>query len=365
MLSRLIVAGYRSIRDLFVELDQVTVFVGANGSGKSNLYRALKLFADAAAGNLSRSLATEGGLQSALSASDSPQPCTRLQLECRLDDWDYALEIGLPPTGPQTAFRLDPYVRRERLTTPVDGSEVTFLDRSNRRAVVLDANGGRVDMPHDLAAGEATIGQLHDPQQYPEFAALRQRIGGWRFYHQFRSDEASPLRQPQIGVFTPVLAHDGSDLAAALQSIGEQGLAVDGVPLDGWLERALPGVQLHISHDQRAMFEVMLSLPDISRPLRAAELSDGQLRLLCLLAALSSPRPAELLVLNEPETSLHPDVLPTLADLVVAASRQSQIIVTTHDRAFARRIADNCGNAPRELHLDDGETRIVGRGRFE
>ena len=365
MLTRLSVAGYRSVRNLPVAIAPVTVFVGANGSGKTNLYRALRLLAEAAAGRLSRALADEGGLQSALSASDAPTPCTTLRLGCTVDGWSYDLEIGLPPTGPETAFRLDPYVRSERLSTRVQGREVVFLERSGVRTRLRDQDGHAVEYAGELAAGETALGQIHDPQRFPEFATLRHRLLGWRFYHQFRTDEGSPLRKPQVGVFTPVLAHDGIDVAAAIQSVREHGLAVGGRTLDAWLARALPGASVLVDHDERALFELVLLLPKVARPLRAAELSDGQLRLLCLVAALTSPRPSDLLVLNEPETSLHPDVVPVLGELVVAASRHSQIVVTTHDRTLAQTVAAGTGHEALELELRDGETRIVGRGRYE
>jgi predicted ATPase len=66
------------------------------------------------------------------------------------------------------------------------------------------------------------------------------------------------------------------------------------------------------------------------RSLAAAELSDGTLRYLLLIAALLSPRPAELMILNEPEASLHPDLLPPLARLIGHAAGRSQVIVVTH-----------------------------------
>lgn len=365
MLTRLTVAGYRSVRNLPIALAPVTVFVGANGTGKTNLYRALQLLAEAAGGRLSRALADEGGMQSALSASEGPTPCTTIQLGCTVDGWSYDVEIGLPPTGPSTAFRLDPYIRSERLGMRKQGRELLFLDRHGRQTRLRDQDGSFVEYGGDLLPGETALGQIRDPQHFPEFAALRHRLLSWRFYHQFRTDQGSPLRKPQIGVFTPVLAHDGSDLAAAIQSVREHGLAVGGLALDEWLERALPGAEVLVEHDERSQFELALQLPRIARPLCAAELSDGQLRWLCLLAALTSPRPAELLVLNEPEASLHPDVLPVLGELIVAASRHSQIVVTTHDRTLAQTLADGSGQDALELELREGETRIKGRGRYE
>lgn len=365
MLTRLTVTGYRSVRNLTVAIAPVAVFVGANGSGKTNFYRALRLLADAAGGRLSRALAEEGGLQSALSATEGPTPCTAVQLGCTVDGWSYDVEIGLPPVGPRSAFRLDPYVRSERLATRVQKREVVFLERNGVRTRLRDAEGRNVEYGGELIAGETALGQIHDPQRFPEFFALRQRLLGWRFYHQFRTDSGAPLRQPQIGVFTPVLAHDGIDVAAAIQSVREHGLAVGGRSIDEWIACALPGAFALIGSDDRAMFELTLQLPRIARPLRASELSDGQLRLLCLVAALTSPRPSELLVLNEPETSLHPDVVPVLAELIVAASRHSQIVVTTHDRTLAQTVTAATGHEPFELELRAGETRVRGRGRYE
>jgi predicted ATPase len=66
------------------------------------------------------------------------------------------------------------------------------------------------------------------------------------------------------------------------------------------------------------------------RPLRAAELSDGTLRYLLWIAALLTPRPPGLLVLNEPETSLHPDLLPALGRLIAQAAKRSQVVVVSH-----------------------------------
>ena len=104
---------------------------------------------------------------------------------------------------------------------------------------------------------------------------------------------------------------------------------------------------------------VQLQLPGIQRPFDARELSDGTLRYLCLLAALKSPRPPTLLALNEPETSLHPDLLEPLAQLLAEASRTSQLWITTHSEQLAEAVAKHARCAPIELEKVDGETRIM------
>ena len=113
-----------------------------------------------------------------------------------------------------------------------------------------------------------------------------------------------------MSVRTGALAHDGRDIAAALQTILEIG---DGPALQAAIEDAFPGSSLEILDAGDARLQVGLRVEGLLRPLSAAELSDGTLRYLCLLAALMSPRPPGLLVLNEPEQSLHPDLLRPLA----------------------------------------------------
>src|SRR5256885_612046 len=80
--------------------------------------------------------------------------------------------------------------------------------------------GFEQEIPHHSTF---SLSQIIDPHLYPEISAIRNEILSWRFYHHFRTDLDSPLRQPQIGVQTTVLSHDGSDLAAALQTILEIG----------------------------------------------------------------------------------------------------------------------------------------------
>src|SRR5207247_10040000 len=108
------------------------------------------------------------------------------------------------------------------------------------------------------------------------------------------------------------------------------------------ISHAFPGALLIIEHSEGS-FAVSLRMPGLLRPLAARELSDGTLRYLCLIAALMSPRPPALLALNEPETSLHPDLLEPLATLMVKASRSSQLWVVTHSHRLAELVERHSG----------------------
>lgn len=216
-----------------------------------------------------------------------------------------------------------------------------------------------------LDANESVLAQLREPHCYPELSALREEVCGWRFYHAFRTDEDSAVRSPRVSVRTPVLSSDGSDLAAALQTIGEMG---NGSALHAAVSAALPGRKLTILSNDEAPYgkspqytelQVALETEGCIRPLLARELSDGTLKFLCLAAALLSPRSPELIALNEPEMSLRPDLIAPLARLIVDASRSSQVWITTHSVALVQAITALSGIQPIELALEQGETVIT------
>jgi len=96
------------------------------------------------------------------------------------------------------------------------------------------------------------------------------------------------------------------------------------------------------------------------RPLKTAELSDGTLRYISLVSALLSPRPPSLMILNEPETSLHPDLLPPLARLIAKAATRSQIVVVTHAEMLAGELTSDADCRQFSLEKELGETLVRG-----
>ena len=211
-----------------------------------------------------------------------------------------------------------------------------------------------------LNPADSMLASIADPQRAPEMLAVRESIRGWRFYDGFRTDIASPVRIPQIGTFTPVLNNDGTDLPAALQTILEIG---DDEALKRTIDDAFPKSRVHIEV-QNGRFEVKLHQHGLLRPLSAAELSDGTLRFLLWTAALLTPRPPQLMVLNEPETSLHPDLLPALARLIAAASQQSQLIVVSHARTLIEALNETPQCKPLHLEKTFGETVLSDANLF-
>ncbi len=370
MINTLAFGNYRSLRDLRLSVGPLTVITGGNGTGKSNVYRALRLLVDAAEGQLGRALAREGGLPSAMwageqsrRASATANEAPRLSIGFADDDFAYELRLGIPPrdpTAPPSAFWLDPDVKAETIRM-LGKRKVHLLERRNQTAMLRDQDGQPVTFDARLDLSESVLSQLAEPHRYPVLSMLRERLRRWRFYHQIRTDADSPVRAVQIGTRTPVLAHDGHDLAAALQTIIEVG---DDKALCDAIAEAFDGATLSIASDE-SRFRIQLSTRGVLRPLDASELSDGTLRYLALLAALHSPRPPELLVLNEPEASLHPRVLEPLARQVIDAARRSQVIVVSHAGALVDAICAVRDAVRINLSKEDGQTIVAGRNRLE
>ena len=372
MLTTLAIAGYRSLRDLVLPLARLNLVTGANGSGKSNVYRAVRLLADIAQGRAIASLAHEGGLPSVLWAGpeqhsramrrgDQPiqggprRTPVALRLGFAAEDFGYAIDMGLPEPS-ASAFALDPEIKRESVWTGPVLRPSTLLVERRGPVVQTRARAGEWSLlTHGLATFDSMMTHCAEPNGTPELLALRSRMRAWRFYDQFRTDPQAPARQPQIGTRTPVLADDGADLAAAVQTIREIG---DGGALDAAIADAFPGAHIAIAqHDGR--FKLALTQPGLLRPLQAAELSDGTLRYLLWVAALLSARPPELMVLNEPETSLHPDLLPALGRLIVAASEHMQILVVSHASRLIATLEDDRACQSMALAKELGETTLA------
>ncbi|MBX3414015.1 MAG: AAA family ATPase [Pirellulales bacterium] len=354
------VRGYRSIQRVQLRLGPVNVLEGANGCGKSNLYRSLYLLAAAAEGRFARTLANEGGMASALWAGEQIKGVSkRITIEVEFDQWSYHFACGLPMPS-KSAFHLDPLIRSEELWFHDGDRKTSVFRRENGSAQLRDETGRAVKFPLDLSDAESILSELREPHRYPELSALRSVLLGWRFYHQFRTDFESPLRRPQIGVQTPVLSHDGTDLAAALQTILEIG---EGDVLNAAVSDAFPGGSVEIESSNGGM-EIALAMPEFRRAFRGSELSDGTLKYLCLAAALLSPRPPALLAINEPDANLHPKLYEPLARLISQAGRNSQVWITTHSRALATLLQRYAAAQVIRLEKRNGAT-VIASGELD
>ncbi len=376
MLETVAVRGYRSLRELVLPLRRLTVITGANGTGKSSLYRALRLLADCGRGEVIGSFAREGGVASAMWAGPEHLggarrtgiaqggPRTRsvsIELGYAADDFGYLIDLGLPQPGPSVFIR-DPEVKRELVFAGSVARPASTLVRRVRGMVEVASETGRGfdELARSLPAHRSVLADWAGAA--PELVMVRERLRDWRFYDSFRADVHAPARLPQVGTRTPVLADDGADVAAAVQTILETG--TDDLPRA--VAGAFDGATVSVSVTD-GLFDLHLHQRGMLRPLRSAEISDGTLRFLLWAAALLSPQPPSLMVLNEPETSLHPDLVRPLAQLIDAAAHRTQVIVVTHSATLreclgAEPIGTDGDAWAIELYKDWGETKVADQG---
>ena len=367
-------AGYRSLRSIRVPLGGLSVFLGANGVGKTNLYRALQLLQASAAGTLSQELAGEGGMESALWAGKR-MPSQPVQLTLSTDfgeargatGYRYSIAVGLPPSVTDqkgnihvsgNAFALEAQVKEESLVFESGRRSEKLLERRGPHLTARDEAGVRQEIETELMASETALGSLSDPSRFPDLHVIQRTMLDWRFYHDLRADASSPLRRPCLAVTSPTLTSDGSNLAAVFATLVH--IRKDTADLNRAIEEAFPGARLVVPNPERTASFGMI-FPDYpKRVFESGELSDGTLRYLALAGVLLAYRLPAFVALNEPETSLHPDLLDPLARLIARAAERTQMWLVTHSERLAAALAEHGKIKPRIVIKRDGATWIEG-----
>jgi len=378
-LTQLAVSGYRSLQQLTLPLGSLTLVCGANGCGKSNLYRSLGLITAAARGDLVAALAAEGGLpavfwagperRAAISRAEQPlqgtqrREAARLRLGFAGETLSYAIELGYRADDQTSAFVLDPEIKREWIWAGGPFHPRSLLVQRSGAVVERWGDGGGAaggrhqPLALDVSPYESLFTAVADPREAPEVFELRRMILSWRFYDSFRTDRQAPARCGRLATRTPSLSSDGGDLAAAIQTVLEIG---DKAGLQRAVADAFPGCHLTVDISQ-PLFRLQMHQPGLLRPLEASELSDGTLRYLLLVAALFSPRLPPLLVLNEPENSLHPDLLAPLARLMAAVAERTQVWVVAHAQGLIDALAATPACRLLLLEREQGATVLPGQ----
>jgi predicted ATPase len=359
-------SGYRSLQRIHYPMSRLDVFVGANGVGKSNLYRGLELLQAAAANTLGEQLAREG-LDLAMWAGPRGRDPRRIKLAAsfaepnRLEaSYRYEVEIGLPAGAPTPAlpFPLSPEVKYEALTYIGGRRRVKLMEREGLHVMARGEDGRPETVDIDILDTETVLGRLEDPSSYPILDLVRRTLLEWRFYHGLRTDADSPLRRPCVAAPAATLASDGSNLAAVFATLAH--VRQDTIDLERMIDRAFPGARLNMPDPGRTV-GFSMSYPEFpQREFEAAELSDGTLRFLGLAGALMAYRLPPFVALNEPESSLHPDLMEPLAEMIVRAAERTQLWLVTHSERMAKAIEATGAGAVRTVVKRDGATTIEG-----
>lgn len=197
--------------------------------------------------------------------------------------------------------------------------------------------------------------QRRDPDVYPELAWLAQNYERIRIYREWEFGRNAVHRAPQqTDVRNDVLLEDFSNIGLFLSRLKKSPKAKKAF-LDN-LRKLYDGLTDFEVVTEGGSVQVFLHEEDFAIP--ATRLSDGSLRFLCLLAILCDPEPPPLICMEEPELGLHPDILPTVADLLKEASQRTQLIVTTHSDILVDAMTD-CPESVVVCEKHEGKTEMT------
>lgn len=333
-----------------IRLDNLNVLIGPNGVGKSNFIEALELL-HAAPTNFASAVRLGGLPSNWIWHGRGAAACARL--EARLVAAEAIPELRYIIEFMQVADRLE--ITDEILEdAPADKAQtgdVRFYYRLHGQGGLPTINVRQPPVGTSNAATYAarTVGvnpqqsalsQLKDPISFPEFSAVTRRLGNIQLFREWGFGRSSALRVPQPGDLpADVLLPQLTNLGLVLNELEQRGALWN--RFNELLNRFFPRFQRLTIKVAGGAVQIFLHEDGLGVPVPAARLSDGTLRSLCLLAILLSASSASLICIEEPELGMHPDAMHIVAELLVEAARQTQLVVTTHSDALVSDLTEH------------------------
>jgi predicted ATPase len=362
-INNLVIKGFRSLYDVTWQPGDLNVIIGPNGSGKSNLLKALEMLVSAAQGRLGRQVLLEGGMGSLVWDGRASDVAFDLRLGPTLEidrSWlgeriDYSLHLAR--AGASGSY----HILQEALAylpKPNAKQPSRLAKRSQNNAQVF-VDGGWKDLQIDQFKDESLLSTFNSPLVQPDVIRIcREQIASWQIYQEFSTQRDAPVRQSPVSHLETAISADGSNLVQVLHTLytGNREFKVD---LDLAMQAAFgldfDEIIFPPAADQRIQLRVRWK--SLKHEQSAADLSDGTLRYLYLIAILANPNPPALIAIDEPETGLHPSMLPIVAEYAEDAALRTQVILTTH----SAELLDAFSDAPPTTTVarwEDGQTQL-------
>ena len=354
-----------------VELLPLNVVIGTNGSGKSNLLEAIEVLR-ATPTDVTRPIREGGGVEDWLWKGTTPSKTPTAEIDAivyypegkaplryrlaftmvgpRFEIVDEAIENPNPSFGEQDVYFFYRYQSGHpvlNVRTKSDAQAGTNEDRIQRSLRREDV---------DVVVDQSILSQRKDPDQYPEITYLGSQFSKARLYREWDLGRNTEPRRPQkTDLPSDFLSESANNLALVLNDL--QSRSETRRTIDEYLKKVYEtaeGVTARLYGGTIQLFVHERGLKEIP----ATRLSDGTLRYLCLLALLCHPTPPPLVCLEEPEIGLHPDILPTVAELLVDASQRTQLIVTTHSDILVSALTRSAASVL-VCDRDEGGSRLT------
>jgi predicted ATPase len=320
-----------------IELGQLNVIIGPNGSGKSNLLEALALLRSAPDQFL-KPIREGGGVSDWLWKGGKGNPTASLEVVIAYPAGPQNLRYCLSFTETQQRFELtDERIEREKPDSPKKQTPYFYYHFNNGRPTLNVNDVNRTLQREDIELDKSILAQRKDPEQYPEITYLGKMLPKISLYREWSFGRDTIFRRPQSSDSrNDFLAEDYENLGLILNRL-QRDLALKRRLLKA-LVALYAGIVDYYIQIESGRVQVFLQEENGSIP--ATRLSDGTLRYLCLLAILCHPNPPPVICIEEPELGLHPDVLPTLAELLKEASERTQLFITTHSDVLVDAMSD-------------------------
>lgn len=348
------IEGFRSFKKVELEMPRLAVLIGPNGGGKSNFLDLLMLMTEAGDGKLANGVFKRGGFTSiAFGFEPSGEVRTELRFKGvmppsklgrvpRRDDKDLDVIFKMAARNyGSVACVTEELVRQESALEPSLSADI--VSRGSLGAVfrVPGESGAVTDQRRDVSPNELAISQVKDPTKYPAASAVLEEFGGWTFYRDIDVGPESLVRQPALLRPDIRLLPNGSNLSSVFYAI-QQEHSNEWPEILEILNTAYPDfVKLYFpagGGDGKVFLRWAERPYEKEGGLSANFLSDGTLKLLCLIAILVNPDPPPLICIDEPELGLHPDWIKLVAEMMQSAAARTQLIVATHSPHIVARL---------------------------
>lgn len=350
--SRLHIKGFRRLLDVDMELRPVMVLIGANGVGKTSLLDAWSLLAHSAGGKLNAWLSEAGGIGSQITYDHAD--ALDFEISMPIENYNplvYRLQmksLGILYTIPEETLTQH---RQQYQTTP-------FYAINSRGTNVryFNPETNRLEQPswaHNPQ--ETSLAQV--PKMFNTPEEFRQKLASTTLYHVLNVHSRAPVRLPQTMRPAALPGANGEDLASCLYYLRETNRDRFDAVMDS-LHSSF-GTFERLDFPPVAAGTITMTWKDrnFTHPLYLSQWSEGMLRFVWLQTLLQSPGLTQVTMIDEPEVSLHPELLAHLVDVIREASQRTQVIVATHADRLIRFLQ------PHEvcvLEMDEGGmTRAV------
>jgi predicted ATPase len=327
-----------------IELQPLNVLIGRNSAGKSNLIEAISIL-KATPIDLPAPFRQGGGINEFLWKGERSSSIANIDIILNYSERhekDLHYQLSLTEVG-QRLELVDEFLENEQ---PYEGQEdIYFYYRYQNGHPVLNINkltqdGKRFERNlrrEDLILDQSVLSQRKDPDLYPELSYVStefSKIGLYRNWQMGRSSE--PRNAQKVDLPQHPLLEDGSNLGLVLNNLKYQ---LGSRKINDWLTKFYEEAEELDARLYGGTVQIFIREKDLPQPIPATRLSDGTLRYLFLMALLLDPTPPPLICIEEPEIGLHPDILPTIAEMLIEASGRTQLIVTTHSDSLVSALS--------------------------